>query len=746
MVKKILFALIISFSFLLISCKKNENNDIVTNLNNLINNLPEVSNVTLEWEDDIIKANDEYNKLTEKEKQKINNFSKVEESLNKINELNLKIEEINSLINNLIDLDNIKINNEEEVLKIYNEYNKLSNYDKTLINNYSKVEESLKKINLLKSNVNEINDLINKLPNTNDITIDDSQTIHIIKYLLSNLSFEEINEYINDYNKYEEALNIIEQLFDEIKNLKAVEEIIMDINHLPEYSQLTIDDEEAMNDILDKYNSLSSDYKTKVLNYNKLEEYIELITIMKKYNGLNPYKVLNSISDVATSYTCDKLYDEGSCEIIWESSLDDLYYFENGYGKVSRVYQTHKKQEVEITATIKNNNKVIYELSKKIIVEPVLFDELPDVPVATYFQTSALSSYYSYSTRYKQEKTLFSNKAKEALDIVYYAFGHLDGSGNIKLSDENIVQELIKMKEYNVRNILCLAGVDTAGSKYFTLVTADETLRKNFVNNIMDFVEKYNFDGVDVDWESVDNYPVVAENLNMLIKDLKAEMVKRQDENGTPYLLTVAVPATIDGSATDRFDYKTLNNYVDYYNIMSYALNDVNKSTHLAALYSSSNDNGRGLSANHSVELITSRGADIKKLIIGAAAYGKCYYVTGTSSNSNYPGLGATAQIKYLQGVANAYASGTLFLNAIHSLISTGKYVEYLEYNNKGELVGSYLYNATDKIFVTYDNNEIIEAKYNYAKENGLGIMCWAYTQDTYDDFVNTVYETINNK
>lgn len=53
-------------------------------MNNLINNLPEVSNITFEWEDDIVKANDEYNKLTEKEKQKINNFSKVEESLKKL--------------------------------------------------------------------------------------------------------------------------------------------------------------------------------------------------------------------------------------------------------------------------------------------------------------------------------------------------------------------------------------------------------------------------------------------------------------------------------------------------------------------------------------------------------------------------------------------------------------------------------------------------------------------------------------
>ena len=31
----------------------------------------------------------------------------------------------------------------------------------------------------------------------------------------------------------------------------------------------------------------------------------------------------------------------------------------------------------------------------------------------------------------------------------------------------------------------------------------------------------------------------------------------------------------------------------------------------------------------------------------------------------------------------------------------------------------------------------------NYALENNIGIMCWAYTQDTYDDFVNSIFDVI---
>ena len=44
----------------------------------------------------------------------------------------------------------------------------------------------------------------------------------------------------------------------------------------------------------------------------------------------------------------------------------------------------------------------------------------------------------------------------------------------------------------------------------------------------------------------------------------------------------------------------------------------------------------------------------------------------------------------------------------------------------------------TDEYFITYDSVEVIAAKYNYANNNGMGIMCWAYTEDTSDNFVDT--------
>ena len=52
------------------------------------------------------------------------------------------------------------------------------------------------------------------------------------------------------------------------------------------------------------------------------------------------------------------------------------------------------------------------------------------------------------------------------------------------------------------------------------------------------------------------------------------EMIKRQAKGGTPYLLTAAIPATSWGAGSDRFDFATLNKYLDYVNMMSYDLDN----------------------------------------------------------------------------------------------------------------------------------------------------------------------------
>ena len=75
--------------------------------------------------------------------------------------------------------------------------------------------------------------------------------------------------------------------------------------------------------------------------------------------------------------------------------------------------------------------------------------------------------------------------------------------------------------------------MSTDTCKAFMTISADTTLRQKFVNNLMDLVEEYNLDGVDIDWESVsESVKVNATGMNNLMKDLREEMTSRQAVGG----------------------------------------------------------------------------------------------------------------------------------------------------------------------------------------------------------------------
>ena len=113
------------------------------------------------------------------------------------------------------------------------------------------------------------------------------------------------------------------------------------------------------------------------------------------------------------------------------------------------------------------------------------------------------------------------------------------------------------------------------------------------MNNILNLVKTYNFDGVDVDWEfpgilssqaGYEKYTTAVDirNLNSLLKELREGFNKLQDSAGSNYILSVATPPTDWG--TDRFDYATINKYCDYVNMMSYDLNKSNVASHFMIL------------------------------------------------------------------------------------------------------------------------------------------------------------------
>ena len=75
--------------------------------------------------------------------------------------------------------------------------------------------------------------------------------------------------------------------------------------------------------------------------------------------------------------------------ITWNSSNENLVYFENGYIRVSKVYQTHKKQNVTVSATVKFNDGTLVTSSKEIIVDPVKYEELSTLVLASLIKLFA---------------------------------------------------------------------------------------------------------------------------------------------------------------------------------------------------------------------------------------------------------------------------------------------------------------------------------------------------------------------
>lgn len=464
-------------------------------------------------------------------------------------------------------------------------------------------------------------------------------------------------------------------------------------------------------------------------------------------------EILDYISDEVNSDTIDNLpTNVNGVNVTYSSSDNKLYTISACKGYTNRRYQTHAKQKVTVYAYTSNG----MNYSKEITINPVKFDDMPH-PKAVYFSVSSASSYKKYSERYKTEQTLFSNKFKNNMNMVYYAFAIPQTDGSLTLNTAYL-EEIMELKNHGIRVLMVIDGANSAPLKAMVKLCDNASTRATFVKNILNLVTTYNFDGVDVDWEfpgilssqaGYEKYTTAVDikNLNSLLKELREGFNSLQESGGSNYILSVATPPTDWG--TDRFDYKTINKYCDYVNMMSYDLNKSNVASHLTHVYQPSNSYSYKFCCDFGVSYYTSLGLDKSKIILGAAAYGKAYKVSGLTPNSKLPGLGMSGTLGQVSGFGLAgqsitWNSGTIYYTGIQTLINSGKFVQYNEYNNSGKLVGSYLYNASDKYFITYDSVLSVTEKCKYASNNtGMGIMVWAYGEDATDTIVNTICDNL---
>jgi GH18 family chitinase/chitodextrinase len=177
------------------------------------------------------------------------------------------------------------------------------------------------------------------------------------------------------------------------------------------------------------------------------------------------------------------------------------------------------------------------------------------------------------------------------LTHVNYSFLLPNYNGTFKpLDNPSKLQSLVSAaKANNVKVLIAVGGwnIGEGGGNDggFETMAANASYRNAFVTNLINFVNQYNLDGVDMDWE----YPdpgASANNFATLMQQLSTELKARGK------LLTAAVVAN---GYTGGGVLSSVFNYVDFLNIMAYDANDFQHSTYDYAVQSLNYWVGRGL-------------------------------------------------------------------------------------------------------------------------------------------------------
>jgi GH18 family chitinase len=148
-----------------------------------------------------------------------------------------------------------------------------------------------------------------------------------------------------------------------------------------------------------------------------------------------------------------------------------------------------------------------------------------------------------------------------ALTHLNIAFCNPDTSGNMRnpfaRAGEEVFHDIVKKAHENGVKVIASLGGGGGGANYPALIATEES-RVNFCRKIMDFTEKFNLDGIDLDLEEGPNH-VLWKHYEAWTKELRKQCTAKNK------LLTSAVSTWFSNSISDEtfacFDYITLMAY-----------------------------------------------------------------------------------------------------------------------------------------------------------------------------------------
>lgn len=374
-----------------------------------------------------------------------------------------------------------------------------------------------------------------------------------------------------------------------------------------------------------------------------------------------------------------------------------------------------------------------------------------DTSTKTQYSTPdpVIMAYYVPERNFKPEEV-----PVEQLTHIIFSFTKVI-DGEMKFQNEEVngpkLHALVNQKARNP-DLKVMIACGGWGADGFSDMALTEESREKFITSAKDFIQKYELDGMDMDWE----YPGISgagtmarpedtKNFTALMKGLR-EMLNSFD---SPKVLTFA-----SAGWKRYYDFVNMDEvmkYADYTNVMTYdqvsgnsiytghhtplsgVKSDEMEGTpfqaHLDSLYTSGrNQDPDARSAEKIVDFLINKGVDPKQIVIGSAFYGRVWKGVPPKNNGLYQ-------------LAKGMHIGWMAYHQIRDKYESDPEFERY-WDEKAQ--APFLYHRQDSLFVSYDDTVSVALKTQYTMEKGLGgIMFWELGNDTKEDgsLLDAIYQ-----
>ncbi len=366
--------------------------------------------------------------------------------------------------------------------------------------------------------------------------------------------------------------------------------------------------------------------------------------------------------------------------------------------------------------------------------------------------------YYTFYSIYELEYTIEDVPADRLTHLIY---AHIDisDSGQCVSADEYADTEYVYPDDANFQRLrgnfnqiqllnetnpdlttmMSIGGWDMSDG--FSAAAATPESRERFVNSCITFMQRYGFEGIDIDWRypvsggRVEGDPDDTENLRLLLEDFRVALSLASSEDDQRYELSMTAPPFPDLLA--NFGIGDLSRTVDFINLMAYGYegpwSDI--TGHIAPLQLNPQDprsvgEQERFTLRGAVNMLLDAGVASRQIVPGVPLYGQAWqdvrpneFFGLFSRHSGVP-----------QGTRDG---GLLYYRDLSTFINSPNYTRFFD----KAAAAAWLYNEDARIAISYENVESLRRKLEYVKSMDLGgMMLW---QLSYDDAAHTLVRTV---